>query len=37
MIVTIIDAIKELYEEWSGSPPVSLDVLPQSGIRSAIL
>jgi len=31
MIVTIIDAIKELYEEWSGSPPLSLDVLPQSG------
>ena len=31
MIVTIIDAIKELYEEWSGGPPVSLDVLPQSG------
>ena len=31
MIVTIIDAIKELYEEWCGSPPLSLDVLPQSG------
>ncbi len=31
MIVSVIDAIKDLYEEWRGKPAESVDVLPQSG------
>jgi aminoglycoside/choline kinase family phosphotransferase len=31
MIIAIIDAIKELYQEWKGEPAESIDVLPQSG------
>ena len=31
MMIAIIDAIKDLYEEWSGLPAESVDVLPQSG------
>ena len=27
----IIDAIRDLYQNWKGVEPVSLDVLPQSG------
>ncbi len=27
----LIDAIGNLYKEWNGSPPESIDVLPQSG------
>jgi aminoglycoside/choline kinase family phosphotransferase len=27
----LIDAIRELYKEWKGKDPVSVDVLPQSG------
>src|SRR5437870_4787933 len=27
----LIDAITELYKNWSGSEPARLDVLPQSG------
>jgi aminoglycoside/choline kinase family phosphotransferase len=31
MMIAIIDAIKELYQEWKGEPAESIDVLPQSG------
>jgi aminoglycoside/choline kinase family phosphotransferase len=27
----VLDSIKELYKEWKGEDPVSVDVLPQSG------
>lgn len=27
----MIDAVMQLYKEWKGEPPASLDVLPQSG------
>lgn len=27
----MVESIKELYTKWKGTPPVSLDVLPQSG------
>ena len=30
-MITTIDAIKELYQQWKGQPPDSVDVLPQSG------
>jgi aminoglycoside/choline kinase family phosphotransferase len=31
MMVTIIDAIKDLYLHWKGKPDEGIDVLPQSG------
>jgi len=30
-MVSIIDAIKDLYQEWKGAPPERVEVLPQSG------